>query len=80
MAASRSNTPALNIRSPNPRPALTIEEWEAKAPLGDVEVKSVAALKAACEQKPVFQPSVVRVSPPSFYSSMRPQTNKKKLL
>ena len=35
--ASRSNMPALNIRTPNPRPALTIEEWKAKTPLGDVE-------------------------------------------
>ena len=64
MAASRSSTPALHIRSPHPRNALTIEEWEAKAPLGDVEIKSVATLKAACEQTPVFQPSAVRVSPP----------------
>ncbi|KAI9437455.1 Sec34-like family-domain-containing protein [Lactarius indigo] len=58
MAAGRSNTPALNIRSPNPRSTLTIEEWEAKAPLGDVEIKSVAAMKAACELRPVLQPSV----------------------
>ena len=35
--ANRSNLPALNIRTPNPRPALTIEEWKAKTPLGDVE-------------------------------------------
>ena len=43
-----SNTPALNICTPNPRPALTIK---ANAPLGDVEIKSVATLKAACEQR-----------------------------
>ena len=73
MAASRSNTPALNIRSPIPRPALTIEEWEAKAPLGDVEIKSVAALKAACELTPVFQPSAVRVSP--FHHSALHETS-----
>ena len=65
-AASRSNTPALHIRTPNPRSALTIEEWEAKAPLGDAEIKSVAALKAACELRPVLQPSAVRVSPSPF--------------
>ncbi|KAN0130284.1 Sec34 domain containing protein [Lactarius tabidus] len=74
MAASRSNTPALNIRTPNPRPALTIEEWEAKAPLGDVEVKSVAALKAACEQRPVFQPSVVRAFTEEAGPASRPAT------
>ena len=45
--------PTLDIRTPNPRPALTIKEWEANAPLGDVEIKSVAVLKAACEQRPV---------------------------
>ena len=76
MAASRSNTPALNIRTPNPRPAHTTKEWEAKAPLGDVEIKSVGALKATCEQRPVFQPSTIRFSPSPFHSSMRPQTNK----
>ncbi|KAF8267658.1 Sec34-like family-domain-containing protein [Lactarius quietus] len=79
MAASRSNTPALNIRTPNPRPALTIEEWEAKAPLGDVETKSVAALKAACEQRPVFQPSVVRAFTEEAGPASRPSTPQQRL-
>ncbi|KAH9987020.1 Sec34-like family-domain-containing protein [Russula compacta] len=55
MAASRSNTPALSIRTPHPKSTLTIEEWEAKAPLGDAETKSVAAIKAAVERRPALQ-------------------------
>ena len=61
MAASHSNAPASNIRSPLSRSALTIEEWEAKAPLGDVEAKSVAAIKAANEQRPDLQLSQLTV-------------------
>lgn len=52
-----------NLRSPLSRSALTIEEWEAKAPLGDVETKSVAAIKAANERRPDLQLLVVRVCP-----------------
>ena len=58
---SRSNTPALSIRSPHPNPhpktTLTIEEWEAKAPVGDAETKSIAAIKTASERRPDLQPS-----------------------
>ena len=36
-------------------------EWEAKAPLGDVEIQSVAAIKAANEQRPDRQLFTVRV-------------------
>jgi len=71
MAASRSNTPSLHIRSPHPHPhpksTLTIEEWEAKAPLGDAEIKSIAAIKIASERRPDLQPSTVRVC--SLYGS-----------
>ncbi|KAH9168251.1 Sec34-like family-domain-containing protein [Lactarius sanguifluus] len=74
MATGRSNTPALNIRSPIPRSTLTIEEWEAKAPLGDVEIKSVAAMKTACELRPVLQPSVVRAFPEETGPASRPAT------
>ena len=63
MASSRANTPSLNIRTQQPKSALTIEEWEAKAPLGDAEIKSVAALKAAVERRPSLPLSTVRVSP-----------------
>jgi conserved oligomeric Golgi complex subunit 3 len=63
MAASRSNTPALNIRTQHSKSTLTIEEWEAKAPLGEAETKSVAAIKAVVEQKPALPLSSARVSP-----------------
>ncbi|KAI0292705.1 Sec34-like family-domain-containing protein [Multifurca ochricompacta] len=69
MAASRSSTPALNIRSPHPKSTLTIEDWEAKAPLGDTEVKSVASIKAAIERRPVLQQSTIRVKKKFKYLS-----------
>ncbi|CCO27164.1 Conserved oligomeric Golgi complex subunit 3 Short=COG complex subunit 3 [Rhizoctonia solani AG-1 IB] len=39
------------LPSPHARPALTVEDWEAKAPLDDVEVRSVLSLKIRCEEK-----------------------------
>ncbi|KAF8490342.1 Sec34-like family-domain-containing protein [Russula emetica] len=78
MAASRSNTPALSIRSPHPNPhpksTLTIEEWEAKAPLGDAETKSIAAIKTASERRPDLQPSTVRSSQEYPVAVSRPST------
>lgn len=57
MAAMRPNirrpnvvTPSL-APSPHPKPALSVEEWESKAPLDDVEVRSVLSLKIRCEEK-----------------------------
>ncbi|KAI0279908.1 Sec34-like family-domain-containing protein [Russula aff. rugulosa BPL654] len=78
MAASRSNTPALSIRSPHPNPhpksTLSIEEWEAKAPLGDAETKSIAAIKTASERRPDLQPSTVRSSQEYPVAVSRPST------
>ena len=56
MASSRTGhrrgaTPAT--LSPHPKPALSLEEWEARAPLGDLEIKSVNALKLAGEKVPL---------------------------
>jgi hypothetical protein len=57
MASSRKGhrrgaTPAT--LSPHPKPALSLEEWEAtgRAPLGDLKIKSVNALKLAAEKPP----------------------------
>jgi len=47
----RGATPAT--LSPHPKPALSLEEWEARAPLGDLEIKSVNALKLAAEKAPL---------------------------
>ena len=42
-----------------PKPLITLEEWEAKAPLGDLESQSVNLLKAASER--AARPVKVRV-------------------
>jgi len=39
--------------TPQSKPQLTIESWEAKAPLSDLALKSVAAVKAASEKTPL---------------------------
>ncbi|QRW08124.1 conserved oligomeric Golgi complex subunit 3 [Ceratobasidium sp. AG-Ba] len=43
-------TPSL-APSPHAKPQLSVEEWESKAPLDDVEVRSVLSLKIKCEEK-----------------------------
>ncbi|EPQ56850.1 Sec34-domain-containing protein [Gloeophyllum trabeum ATCC 11539] len=52
-AIRRTATPTVNAPSPHPKPTITLEEWEAKAPLGELELKSVNAVKAACERVPL---------------------------
>ena len=44
-------------------------EWEAKAPLGDVDIQSVAAIKAATEWRPDLQ--LLTVS--TFFSLCGPE-------
>ncbi|KAG1900550.1 Sec34-like family-domain-containing protein [Suillus fuscotomentosus] len=39
--------------TPRPKPQFTIEEWEAKAPLSDLALKSVAVVKSASEKTPL---------------------------
>ena len=51
-AAHRRGTTSTTL-SPHPKPALSLEEWEARAPLGDLEIKSVNALKLAGEKVPL---------------------------
>ncbi|KAK7005778.1 Sec34-domain-containing protein [Favolaschia claudopus] len=41
------------LSTPQPKPALNVEEWEAKAPLTDREVTSVGILKTASEKIPL---------------------------
>ena len=43
MAARKPVTPMM-------RPAITLEDWELKAPLGDIETRSVNLIKAASER------------------------------
>ncbi|KAJ7661640.1 Sec34-like family-domain-containing protein [Mycena rosella] len=50
-AQRRGTTPALH--TPQSKPALNVEEWEAKAPLSDREITSVGILKTASETAPL---------------------------
>ncbi|KAG2154342.1 Sec34-like family-domain-containing protein [Suillus bovinus] len=47
----RAGIPATS--TPRPKPQFTIEEWEAKAPLSDLALKSVAVVKTASEKTPL---------------------------
>ncbi|KAG1790485.1 Sec34-like family-domain-containing protein [Suillus plorans] len=47
----RAGIPAAS--TPRPKPQFTIEEWEAKAPLSDLALKSVAVVKCASEKTPL---------------------------
>ncbi|KAG6910079.1 hypothetical protein DXG01_013131 [Tephrocybe rancida] len=38
--------------APQPKPTISVEEWEARAPLGDLEARSIADIKTASEQIP----------------------------
>ncbi|KAJ8521822.1 hypothetical protein ONZ45_g1537 [Pleurotus djamor] len=55
---------------PTPAPTISVEEWEAKAPLGELETRSIALIKEASERLPLplkFQsdePSISRPSTP----------------
>ncbi len=51
--------PAVPV--PHAKPIITMEEWEAKAPLGEVEIRSVNFVKAASEKTPL--PSKASSSP-----------------
>jgi conserved oligomeric Golgi complex subunit 3 len=39
--------------SPHTKPPISVEEWESKAPLGELETKSVNTLKVASEKIPL---------------------------
>ncbi|KAL0957026.1 hypothetical protein HGRIS_003127 [Hohenbuehelia grisea] len=56
------------IISPKPRHIISAEEWDAKAPLGELELRSVAVLKDASEKQPLpvkFTPNDTDTSRPS---------------
>ncbi|KAF5381998.1 hypothetical protein D9615_004200 [Tricholomella constricta] len=53
-----SNRPAVRRGPPcqltsQPKHTISVEEWEAKAPLGELETRSIAAIKAASERTPL---------------------------
>ncbi|KII92962.1 hypothetical protein PLICRDRAFT_37778 [Plicaturopsis crispa FD-325 SS-3] len=54
MASARSNRRgAPSALNPHPKPVISMEEWEARAPLGDIEVRSVENVKSATEDVPL---------------------------
>lgn len=63
--ASTSKRPAnLNTLTPHPKPVISVEEWEASAPIGDIEVKSVNRVQAASERAAL--PPKVRIGYRTF--------------
>lgn len=56
MSSSRTQQrragPSL-VPSPHPKPTLTIDQWDSKAPLNDTQVRCVGALKDACARRPL---------------------------
>ncbi|TFY77226.1 hypothetical protein EWM64_g6786 [Hericium alpestre] len=59
LSAPRRGGPRLSP-SPHPKSTITVEEWDAKTPLHETEIRSIATAKAACE-KP-SRPFKVRLS------------------
>ncbi|OCB87405.1 Sec34-domain-containing protein [Sanghuangporus baumii] len=47
--ASRTGTPS--IPSPHPKQIISLEDWEAKAPLSDTELKSISAVQDSLKDK-----------------------------
>ncbi|KAF8478273.1 cis-golgi transport vesicle tethering complex subunit [Gautieria morchelliformis] len=54
MASPRSSQrrpQAPTTLSPHPKPVISVEDWEAKSPLGEHQTRSVNSLKRLCEQR-----------------------------
>ncbi|EAU90936.2 COG3 protein [Coprinopsis cinerea okayama7 len=74
----------LKSQQPSAAPTLSVEEWEAKAPLGDLEIRSVNAIKQATDKVPMplkfsaeendDDPSTPATPTNRFASSSRPST------
>lgn len=58
----RGGAPAPLPLTPHPKPTISVEEWEAKAPLSDLHLRSINAIKLASEKVPL--PLKVRVKFP----------------
>ncbi|KAI0029372.1 Sec34-like family-domain-containing protein [Vararia minispora EC-137] len=79
MASRTARRPLAPTLSPHPKPAITMEDWDAKAPLLNPAVRSLAPLKRAAE-RPLLAPHTVRRTP-RFASAdgSRPATPKARL-
>jgi hypothetical protein len=50
----RGGAPASLSLTPQPtKPTISVEEWEAKAPLSDIHLRSINAIKLASEKVPL---------------------------
>ena len=49
----RVGAPASLPLTPQPKPTISVEEWEAKAPLSDLHLRSINAIKLASEKVPL---------------------------
>lgn len=59
MASTSKRPPNLTTLTPYAKPTITVEEWEASAPLGEVEARSVSYVQSANERSAL--PLKVRV-------------------
>lgn len=53
MPRKRGALQALPLLASSIKPPLTMEDWDSKAPLPEIAAQSIAALKKACEQRPM---------------------------
>lgn len=66
--------------NPHPKQIISLEEWESKSPLGEIQLKSINALKSATEKTPLplkfsFEEGPAsRPSTPGLRSHSRPST------
>ncbi|KAK7024379.1 Golgi transport complex subunit 3 [Paramarasmius palmivorus] len=74
--------PLAAATAPPPRPTLSLEEWESKAPLDDIQLSSISKIKTLSEHPPLphrftdstTNPSSPRPSTPKLLGSSRPNT------
>jgi hypothetical protein len=63
--STNSHSPTTPKLPGSAQTVISVEEWEAKAPLGALELKSVAVIQAAAERKPLpLKVQVITTHPP----------------
>jgi hypothetical protein len=72
MSTGRRHTVPNSLSSLSRGPVISVEDWEAKAPLGDLQVRSVNLLKTASEKAPL--PLKVYCASGKTTSTSRPST------
>ena len=49
--AAQRRTQGPSSLTPQAKPVISVEEWEAKSPLSELQIKSVNSLKRVCEER-----------------------------